>query len=324
MKKVEAINFLYVLVLSTTVFLIFTYKELTETKSPGGRMRLLWNWRSVQESYHLAVYPCIESFRVRAHLPVIYVVTPTYPRPTQIPELVRLAQTLMTVPNLFWIVAEDAPILNPRVASYLDGTGICHAYLAAPMPESYRGELKTPRGVSNRRAGMDWIRKHVTEGVMYFADDDNTYHLDVFEEMRWTKKVSMWPVGLVTHLGVSSPVVIDGRVIGFYDGWIEGRKFPVDMAGFAVGIPFFLSKVDAEMPYRAGFEEDGFLRSLEISVDDVEPKADNCTKIYVWHTRTQKATPAPKIATNITHFTDSNLSALEKELFLETSESAFH
>ena len=34
------------------------------------------------------------------------------------------------------------------------------------------------------------------EGVIYFADDDNTYSLDIFEEMRSTKTVSVWPVGI--------------------------------------------------------------------------------------------------------------------------------
>ena len=34
------------------------------------------------------------------------------------------------------------------------------------------------------------------EGVIYFADDDNTYSLDIFEEMRTTKTVSVWPVGI--------------------------------------------------------------------------------------------------------------------------------
>lgn len=56
--------------------------------------------------------------------------------------------------------------------------------------------------------------------------------------MRYTKKVSMWPVGLVTQTGVSSPIVKNGKFVGFYDGWIGGRKFPVDMAGFAINIKF--------------------------------------------------------------------------------------
>lgn len=48
----------------------------------------------------------------------------------------------------------------------------------------------------------------------------------------------MFPVGLCTKFGVSSPVVQNGTFIGFYDGWTGGRKFPVDMAGFAVNLEF--------------------------------------------------------------------------------------
>ena len=32
------------------------------------------------------------------------------------------------------------------------------------------------------------------------------------------------------------PPVKDGRIVGFFDGWIGGRKFPVDMAGLAVRV----------------------------------------------------------------------------------------
>lgn len=63
---------------------------------------------------------------------------------------------------------------------------------------------------------------------------------NLYCKIRTTKQVSMFPVGLVTRLGVSSPIVSDGKLIGFYDGWIAGRKFPVDMAGFAINIDFYL------------------------------------------------------------------------------------
>ena len=74
--------------------------------------------------------------------------------------------------------------------------------------------------------------------------------------MRSTKKVSMWPVGLVTHLGVSSPIVKDGKIVDFYDGWIGGRKFPVDMAGFAINVDFLrkVSKLKANSKYENSFE----------------------------------------------------------------------
>lgn len=59
--------------------------------------------------------------------------------------------------------------------------------------------------------------------------------------MRSTRKVSVFPVGLVTDSQVSSPILsMSGKVIDFYDGWLGRRQFPVDMAGFAVNLPFFI------------------------------------------------------------------------------------
>lgn len=90
----------------------------------------------------------------------------------------------------------------------------------------------------------------------------------------------MWPVGLITKLGISSPVLKDGKFVGFYDGWIAGRKFPVDMAGFAVSVSFLLQRPKAFMPFKPGYEEDGFLKSLApLEPKDIEFLASNCTKV---------------------------------------------
>jgi len=55
------------------------------------------------------------------------------------------------------------------------------------MPEIYRrtkDEYHLPKGVSNRNRGLEWILKHAKdEGVVYFADDDNTYDLRLFWEV---------------------------------------------------------------------------------------------------------------------------------------------
>ena len=67
-------------------------------------------------------------------------------------------------------------------------------------------------------------------------------------------------------------------MIGFFDSWPGKRIFPVDMAGFAVTVEYLLRHPSASMPYKAGYEEDYFLRSLNITLDDIEPRADSCTK----------------------------------------------
>lgn len=77
-----------------------------------------------------------------------------------------------------------------------------------PMPEAYRREKYVPRGVSNRRAALQWVQENGEDsGVLYFLDDDNAIDIRLFNEMRSTQIVSMWPVGLIGDYTVSSPVV---------------------------------------------------------------------------------------------------------------------
>ena len=59
------------------------------------------------------------------------------------------------------------------------------------MPTKFRVKppAQWPKGVENRNKGLEWILKHVEEtgddsGVFYFADDDNTYDIRLFEEVR--------------------------------------------------------------------------------------------------------------------------------------------
>ena len=89
----------------------------------------------------------------------------------------------------------------------------------------------------------------------------------------------MFPVGLVTRLGVSSPIIRNGHINGYYDGSINNRKFAVDMAGFAFSVPHLLTCPDAMMPFSAGREETKFLEKLKISNADIEPLASNCTQV---------------------------------------------
>ena len=43
---------------------------------------------------------------------------------------------------------------------------------------------KQPKGVSNRNRALEWIMENATEGVFYFADDDNTYDSRIFDLIR--------------------------------------------------------------------------------------------------------------------------------------------
>lgn len=87
------------------------------------------------------------------------------------------------------------------------------------------------------------------------------------------------------------------QVVAFFDSWPGSRTYPVDMAGFAVNIEYL--SPGGSMPYIAGHEEDRFLVSLGLKLEDIEPLANNCSKILVWHTKTAKyKKPSLRISMN--------------------------
>lgn len=157
-----------------------------------------------------------------------------------------------------------------------------------------------PRGVAQRNAGLEWVRKNVnftpdSRSVVYFMDDDNTYSTELFEEMKLIKpgKVGVWPVGLVGGLLVEKPVLDDhNEVLGFNAAWRPERPFPLDMAGFAISTDLLLQYPEAVFSYEVerGYQESEILRFLVV-VRDLQPLANLCHNILVWHTRTE----APKL-----------------------------
>ncbi|KAF7246916.1 Galactosylgalactosylxylosylprotein 3-beta-glucuronosyltransferase 2 [Varanus komodoensis] len=232
-------------------------------------------------------------------LPIIYAITPTYSRPVQKAELTRLANTFRQVARLHWILVEDSAVgteLVSRFAAGLRQSGgppCTHLHVLTPRRYKRQGQ---PRATEQRNAGLAWIRQrhqHLPApqpGVLFFADDDNTYSLELFQEMRTTRKVSVWPVGLVGGRRYERPIVEKGKVVGWYTGWRAGRPFAIDMAGFAVSLQVILSNPKAVFRRHGsqpGMQESDFLRQIT-TVEELEPKANNCTKVLVWHTRTEK------------------------------------
>ena len=100
-------------------------------------------------------------------------------------------------------------------------------------------------------------------------------------QMRWTKGVSVWPVGLTGAARFAGPVVKDGKVIDFHTNWAPNRTFPLDMAGFSVSLKLLVKEkpwVTFNATARRGYLEPSFLEQLTTR-DKLEPLADNCTKV---------------------------------------------
>ncbi len=254
--------------------------------------------------------------------PILYIITPTYTRREQVVELIRMSHTLLlTQQNIVWIVAEDSKECSMLVKNMLEGFDIPYVQLASPMPSIYEKEKYKPRGVAARRAGMNWVLENHNgdkKGIIYFADDDNTYDLKLFDELAKTESVSVFPVGFVGQKnkpGVSSPIVKEGKVVGFSDGWFASRVYPIDMAGFAIEVDFLASKENASMPYWAGYEEDILLQTMDITFDDLQPLANNCKEVLVWHTKTvSEKVPSVKFTTRSKYDKASNLRQLVNDL----------
>lgn len=120
-------------------------------------------------------------------LPTIYAITPTYSRPVQKAELTRLANTFRQVAQLHWILVEDAAARSELVSRFLARAGLPSTHLHVPTPRRYK-RPGLPRATEQRNAGLAWLRQRhqhqrAQPGVLFFADDDNTYSLELFQEV---------------------------------------------------------------------------------------------------------------------------------------------
>jgi len=138
-------------------------------------------------------------------------------------EWIRISQTFLLVPNLHWIIVEDSENKTPLVGNLLAKSGLSYTHLHAATPKEWKlllnvrtplnlltpnttrevlpskshsfftslfliqdPQWKKPRGVKQRNAALTWLRSNAdprNPAVVFFADDDNTYSLELFEEV---------------------------------------------------------------------------------------------------------------------------------------------
>ena len=230
----------------------------------------------------------------------IFLVTATFHRAEQKSELTRMCNTLLLVPNCHWIVIEDAQRKTDLVTNLLAKCGVKYTHLNVPTPPD---EGDVFGGRAQRNLGLQWIRGNANlptaNAVVYIADDDNSYSPQLFDVMRDTERVSVWPVGLAGGLMVEKPEVKKDpksgqpKVVGWDVTYAPERKFALDMAGFAINLNLFLSRPKAnfdgfEGNVKKGHEETYFLDYLVSDLTELEPKL--CNEVRVWHTQ---ALPPP-------------------------------
>ncbi|KAI6239771.1 Galactosylgalactosylxylosylprotein 3-beta-glucuronosyltransferase [Aphelenchoides fujianensis] len=218
---------------------------------------------------------------------IIFVITPTYPRPERFADMTRTTQTLMQVSNLFWIVVEDGEARSPVVQRMLDRSGIPHVYLNTTSNPA----LPVHRGWTQRNFALTYLRENYAEekrGVVYFADDDNAYDVRMFNQyIRRVKKIGFWAVGFSGGGKVEAPHVENGTITKWDTIYEPDRKFATDMAGFAVNIRLILNSNASFGKQCNKNPEDCFLRQLGVNVSEAEPFGHDSEpkELLVWHTK---------------------------------------
>ncbi|CAF0868838.1 unnamed protein product [Rotaria sordida] len=254
-------------------------------------------WEQLSKMYPGLVKPIEESWNDPLSIRKIYMITPTKRRAEQIADLTRLAQTLYLIPNLVWIVIEDESQLTRRIHRLLQSFHLpfIHLNIATPdylKPTQNQSTWRRPRGMIQKNIGLQWIRQNTNsndDALIYFADDDNTYHWKLFQEIRKIQSVGVWPVGLVGELLYERPICLNGKVHSWFHYMYRKRKFPTDMAGFAIHLRLIhqYSNYIFNVSANSIAEQESQILNTMTTIDQLECLANNASKIYVWHTKTQ-------------------------------------
>ncbi|KJH47748.1 glycosyltransferase family 43 [Dictyocaulus viviparus] len=179
-------------------------------------------------------------------------------------------------------------------------------YLTYILQRLQKMECLVRRGWTHRNFALQYIRENydrTQQAVLYFADDDNTYDVRLFNNyIRKVNRIGVWAVGLVGGAWVEAPhVSATGKVIAWDVMFAPGRPFAVDMAGFAINIKEVF-RANKQVFYYASFNEkcaqyykqgpeSCFLLQFGLVKENLEPFGykDYPKEVLVWHTKTLKS-----------------------------------
>ncbi|XP_043714130.1 probable beta-1,4-xylosyltransferase IRX9H [Telopea speciosissima] len=225
----------------------------------------------------------------------LIIVTPTYNRPLQAFYLNRLGQALRLVrPPLLWIVVEMNSA-SMETAEILRNTGVMYRHLVCSKNLT---NIKD-RGVHQRNRALEHIELHHLDGIVYFADDDNIYSLELFESTRAIRRFGTWPVAMLSQSKnkaiLEGPVCNRSQVIGWHTNEKSKRlrRFHVDMSGFAFNSTILWDPrkwhrrtsepIRQRDTVKEGFQETTFLEQVVEDESQMEAIPLGCSRVMNWH-----------------------------------------
>ncbi|KAG6649337.1 hypothetical protein I3843_07G201500 [Carya illinoinensis] len=235
---------------------------------------------------------------------LLIIVTPTYVRPFQAYFLTRLAQTLRLVtPPLLWIVVEMTS-QSADTADILRRTGVMYRHLVCNKNLT---DIKDAY-IHQRNVALSHIETHHLDGIVYFADDNNIYFTDLFEQMRQIRRFGMWMGAKLTENKskaiLEGPVCNGTRVVGWHiiDSHEKFWRFHAAMSGFAFNSTILwdprrwhrptLEPIRQIDTVKAGFQVSTFIEQLVEDESQMEALLQDCSRIMVWDIYLASSTPS--------------------------------
>ncbi|KAI3907169.1 hypothetical protein MKW92_010398 [Papaver armeniacum] len=231
---------------------------------------------------------------------LLIIVTTTYTRPFQAYYLNRLEHTLsMVPPPMVWIVVEMSN-QTTETAGILRKTGIMYRHLVCGKNIS---DMKDG-SIHQRNVALAHIEKHQLDGITYFADEDNMYSVELFEQMRDIRRFGTWPVAMLTENRaiVEGPVCNGSQISGWHTNERIGRtkRFHVSMSGFAFNSTIVwdpkrwhrttLEPIRQLEKVNEDFQVSAFVEQLVEDESQMECLVD-CSKVMVWHLALEASHP---------------------------------
>ncbi|CAA2959010.1 probable beta-1,4-xylosyltransferase IRX9H [Olea europaea subsp. europaea] len=229
------------------------------------------------------------------HHKLLIIVTPTYARPLQAYYMNRLANTLKLIPHpSLWIVVEMKS-QSLEIADLLRKTGVMYRHLVCNKNSVNIKES----GVHLRNVALSHIETHRLNGIVYFADDDNIYSVNLFNQMRQIRQFGTWVVAKIaereTHVAFEGPVCNGSQVIGWHatDMTKRFRRFHAEMSGFAFNSTIIWDPKKWNQPtlepirhldtVEEGFQASTFIEQVVEDESQMECIPSDSETIMVWH-----------------------------------------
>ncbi|XP_027356401.1 probable beta-1,4-xylosyltransferase IRX9H [Abrus precatorius] len=226
---------------------------------------------------------------------LLIIVTPTYSHQFQAYYLHRLSQSLKLVPPpLLWIVVETTS-QSEETADILRSSGIMYRHLIC---KTNLTNLRH-RNIHQRNVAMAHIETHRLDGIVYFADEDNIYSVELFQQMREIRRFGTWTVARLSEdkssIILQGPICNGSRVIGWHinESNDKSKRFHAEMPGFAFNSTILWDPKKWHRPTLEPMRQlDSVKESLWVSslieqvVEDesqMEGLMENCSRVMVWH-----------------------------------------